>query len=70
MSESTHSASTAVGTVVRGESIPEQDVEAVVKVLRDVRTRAHQQPRHQRCDVSEEEFERSHALVQGEKFWS
>ena len=29
------------------------------------------QPRRwKRCDVSEEEFERRHALVQDEKFWS
>ncbi len=42
---------------------------AVVTALRDARA-GDEQPRRKRCDVSAEEFERRHALVQDEKFWA
>ena len=62
------SVSTAVGTATSGTSIQVQVTTAVVTVLRDARAPADQQPRRKRCDVSEEEFERRHALVLDEQF--
>ncbi len=42
----------------------------VVTVLREARAPGDEQPHRKRCDVSTEEFERRHVLVQDEKFWS
>ena len=58
------------GTATSGTSIQVQVTTAVVTVLRDARAPADQQPLRKRCDVSEEEFERRHALVQDEQLWS
>ena len=69
MTENTYFISAAAGTAVSGASMQGQDVAAVVTVLRDARAPAEEQPRHKRCDVSETEFERRHALVQDEVFW-
>ncbi len=41
----------------------------VVTTLREARAPGDEQPRRNRCDVSSEEFEKRHALVQDEKFW-
>jgi hypothetical protein len=69
MAQNTRSVSAAAGTATSGASIQGQAVSAVVTDLRDARAPADQQPRRKRCDVSEEEFERRHALVQDENFW-
>ena len=47
-----------------------QAVTSVVMVPRDTRTPDDQEPHRNRCDVSEEEFERRYALMQDEIFWS
>jgi hypothetical protein len=70
MTEERSCVSATSGTGVSGSSIEGQAVTAVVTVLRDARTPGDEQPRHERCDVSEEEFERRHTQVQDEKFWS
>ena len=63
------SISAAAGTAASGASMEGQAAAAVVTALRDARTPVDQQPRHKRCDVSEEEFERRYAVVQDENFW-
>ena len=65
MAQNTRSVSAAAGTATSGASIQGQAVSPVVTDLRDARARADQQPRRKRCDVSEEEFERRHAVVLG-----
>ena len=70
MVQNTRSVSAVAGTATSGASIQGQAVSAVVTDLRDARAPADQQPRRKRCDVSEEEFERRHALVQDEIFWA
>ena len=68
MAQNTRSASVAAGTGTSGASMQGPAAAAVVTDLRDARARADQQPRRKRCDVSEEEFERRHALVLDEQF--
>jgi hypothetical protein len=70
MSEERNCVSETAGTGARGTSIEGQAVSSVITDLCDARAPGNEQPRHKRCDVSEEEFERRHAQVQDEKFWS
>ena len=70
MAENSRCVAAAAGTGVSGASIEGQAAAAVITVLRDARAPGDEQPRRKRCDVSAEEFERRHALVQDEKFWA
>ena len=70
MAENSHCVAAAAGTGATGASIEGQATAAVVTALREARAPGDQQPRRKRCDVSAQEFERRHALVQDEKFWA